>query len=201
MQKRAEKTRTRILSAASGLFSEKGLNGATVDEIAALAEVNKQRIYAYFRSKNGLFEAVLLDVFERAELFSRDTVAEAEKNPRDLTAILVRGFLKVHAAHPQLWRLLAWANLEGPHCTDALNQARRKENDQLRIIFEQAVQNGQMRPVRFELWLYTLFAVTCFRYSNELTISHTLGTSPADRHFEQQLADELNRLFAPEKDK
>ena len=59
MQERARKTRARILEAATKLFSARGFNGATIDEIAALADVNKQRIYAYFGSKNRLFEAAL----------------------------------------------------------------------------------------------------------------------------------------------
>ena len=65
------------------------MNGATVDEIAAAAGVNKQRIYAYFGSKNGLFEAVLRDVFERVELFSRETVAKAARSPEKITEIMV----------------------------------------------------------------------------------------------------------------
>jgi TetR/AcrR family transcriptional regulator len=201
MQERAQKTRARILGTATQLFSARGLNGATVDEIAAAAGVNKQRIYAYFGSKNGLFEAVLRDVFERVELFSRETVAKAARAPEKMTEIMVTGFLKVHAAHPDLWRLLAWANLEGPQCAGALNQARKKENEQLRTLYERNVESGLLRPVGFDTWLFTLLAVTCFRYSNELTLSHTLGWSPAGRGFEKNLARELNQLFTGRKDK
>jgi len=140
MQQRAVKTRARILEAASERFAEKGFNGATVDEIAGLAGVNKQRLYAYFGSKNGLFEAVLCEVFEQVELFSRATVEKARKKPEKLTAILIQGFLHVHAAHPRFWRLLAWANLEGDGCAAALKSARKKENDELRLIFENDVR-------------------------------------------------------------
>ncbi len=197
MQERAQKTRSQILAAATALFSSRGLNGATVDEIAAAAKVNKQRIYAYFDSKNKLFEAVLLDVFERVELFSRKTVAEAARHPEKITEIVIRGFLTVHAVHPDLWRLLAWANLEGPQCTGALNQVRKKENDELRILYHKAVTAGLLRPVSFEIWLFTLLAVTCFRYSNALTLSHTIGIPEPGRKFEQELARELNCLFIP----
>ena len=60
MQQRAVKTRQQILESAVRVFAEKGFSGATVDEIAEAAAVNKQRIYAYFGSKQGLFEAALL---------------------------------------------------------------------------------------------------------------------------------------------
>ena len=60
MQQRAIETRNKILAAAVSVFAAKGLNGATVDDIAAAAGVNKQRLYAYFGSKQGLFDAALL---------------------------------------------------------------------------------------------------------------------------------------------
>ena len=52
MQERAKRTRQQILTAASEEFSQKGLHGARVDEIAKRAQVNKERIYAYFGSKD-----------------------------------------------------------------------------------------------------------------------------------------------------
>ena len=198
MQARAQKTQSRILASATMLFAKHGLNGTTVDEISAAAQVNKQRIYAYFGSKNKLFEAALLDVFERVELFSQKTLTAAKRRPECLTEIVVSGFLKVHALHPDFWRLLAWANLEGPRCTSALNQVRKKENEQLRILYEKAVADGLQRPIRFEVWLFTLLAVSYFRFSNELTLAHTLGCSDSLPEFEKELSNGLNRLFARE---
>jgi AcrR family transcriptional regulator len=52
-------TRARLLDAAYREFSDQGLAGARVDRIAAAAKANKQAIYAYFGSKEDLFDAVL----------------------------------------------------------------------------------------------------------------------------------------------
>jgi AcrR family transcriptional regulator len=52
-------TRARLLEAAYTEFSERGLAGARVERIAAAAAANKQAIYAYFGSKDGLFDAML----------------------------------------------------------------------------------------------------------------------------------------------
>ncbi|MEO3809551.1 TetR family transcriptional regulator [Sphaerisporangium sp. B11E5] len=52
-------TRARLLDAAFSEFSERGLAGARVDRVAAAASANKQAIYAYFGSKEALFDAVL----------------------------------------------------------------------------------------------------------------------------------------------
>ena len=52
-------TQARLLDAAYQEFSEQGLAGARVDRIAMAARANKQAIYAYFGSKEDLFDAVL----------------------------------------------------------------------------------------------------------------------------------------------
>ena len=43
MQERAIETRNNILKSAITVFAEKGLNGATIDDIAEAAGANKQR--------------------------------------------------------------------------------------------------------------------------------------------------------------
>jgi AcrR family transcriptional regulator len=48
-----------ILSAAFDVFTEKGVHGATMLEIATRAKVSKETLYARFDSKEGLFYALL----------------------------------------------------------------------------------------------------------------------------------------------
>ncbi|WP_367304051.1 TetR/AcrR family transcriptional regulator [Burkholderia multivorans] len=48
----------RILDAAYQVFMERGLNGASIDEIARLARAGKPTIYARFATKEALFAAV-----------------------------------------------------------------------------------------------------------------------------------------------
>ena len=58
-RRNAERTRSEILAAAIREFTERGLNGARVDSIAARTRTNKRMIYYYFKSKRRLFIAVL----------------------------------------------------------------------------------------------------------------------------------------------
>ena len=195
MQQRAQETRKKILAAAVSVYSRKGLNGATVDDIAEAAGVNKQRLYAYFGSKKRLFEAALLDVFQQVELFSVSTVKRAAAHPENLTDILLRGFIRVHAAHPAFWRLLAWANLEGGDCVHVLDQARKAENEALRTIFEQATAAGVIPNIRFETYLFSLLAVSFFYYSNRLTLSHTLDVNLTSTEWREALCRDLNSVY------
>lgn len=59
-----ERVRARILQAAVAEFSDKGLGGARVDEIARRAGANKRMLYHYFGDKDALFLAALEKAYE-----------------------------------------------------------------------------------------------------------------------------------------
>ncbi|MGW4891317.1 TetR/AcrR family transcriptional regulator [Kitasatospora sp. NPDC004240] len=76
---RAEKTRrtrTRMLEAATRLFSERGWTGTTVDDIARLAEVGVQTVYFTFGNKR----AVLKEVLDTAIAGDTDAVATLDRD-------------------------------------------------------------------------------------------------------------------------
>lgn len=75
MQRRSEETRSKIISSAIKLFSARGYNTASVDDICAEAGISKGAFYHHFESKQALFLA-LLDGW----LQTIDTAIEAAKN-------------------------------------------------------------------------------------------------------------------------
>ncbi|MET8410874.1 TetR family transcriptional regulator [Streptomyces sp. NPDC005195] len=102
-------TKTRLLDAAFAEFAAYGLAGARVDRIAETARANKQRIYAYFGSKEQLFDAVI----DRVLAVGTETVTfDAE----DLPGVAGRIFDDL-VANPDLMRLLSWKLLERPGAT------------------------------------------------------------------------------------
>src|SRR5512139_2032486 len=78
MQQRSEETRSRILEAAIKLFSNRGYNKASVDDICAEAGISKGAFYHHFESKQGLFLALLdgwLKTIDNAIEASKDKTA------------------------------------------------------------------------------------------------------------------------------
>ena len=195
MQKRAVESRNKILTAAVELFAERGMKGTGVDMIAASAGVNKQRIYAYFGSKEKLFIAALTSVFKAAETFSVTMLAEAEKQPEKLTAILLENFLNLHESNPSFWRLLAWANLENAALLETLSQVRTKENDGIRRIFDRAQKAGLVKNIPFEHYLFSLLGIAWFLKSNAQTLHYTLDFDPLAGDFSAGLFSTLNDVF------
>ena len=107
---RAAATRQRILDAALVEFSEKGLAGARVDEIAARAGANKRMLYAHFGSKEELWLTVLEHAYgaKRAE----ERALEVDSlEPAEAMARLVAFNLRYTARHPEFVALLNQENL------------------------------------------------------------------------------------------
>jgi AcrR family transcriptional regulator len=97
--------RERILRAATAEFAEHGFAGARVDRVAAAAGLNKERLYAYYGGKRGLFVATVVGALEALDA---TLLAEAA----DLPDLAGRMFDHVWD-RPEFLRLLTWARLEG----------------------------------------------------------------------------------------
>jgi AcrR family transcriptional regulator len=110
-------TRRRLLAAAKEEFAAHGIAGARVDRIAALAGVNKERIYGYFTNKQKLFDRV---VDQALDELSDAVPLEPGNDPAEY----VGRVYDFHRANPTLVRLFLW---EALHYRDSLlpNEARR----------------------------------------------------------------------------
>ncbi len=88
-----------ILAAAREVFFEQGIRRATVDEIAARAEVAKGTVYLYFDTKETIVAHLLLEGLDSlgqrlAEAYDEPTPARAEARLRRLAAAYLDFFRK-----------------------------------------------------------------------------------------------------------
>src|SRR6187549_4122756 len=98
-------TRKKLLTAARREFSDSGLAGARVDEIAARAGVNKQLVYHYFGDKDALYLAVLEWVYEEIRTQERKLNLEGLPPERAIKKLIESSFDHL-AAHPDFILLL-----------------------------------------------------------------------------------------------
>jgi AcrR family transcriptional regulator len=66
--------RRAILDAARRVFLDRGYAGASMDEVAALADVSKVTVYRHFSDKTSLFTATVTGAIQEAEQTSRSLV-------------------------------------------------------------------------------------------------------------------------------
>lgn len=106
----AARTRERILKTATAEFTEKGYDGARVDEIVRRAKISKNLVYHYFDSKEQLF----IEVMEGMYRVMRERQAEqsfADLSPEEGMRKLVTFTFQVFLEHPEVIALLNIENL------------------------------------------------------------------------------------------
>jgi len=196
MQERAIITKNKILRTAIRLFSEFGFHGTRVDTVAVEAKVNKQRIYAYYTNKEGLFVASLEKVFEEVSLFSSGTLERALPEPEKLTSMLLNDFMGLHDKYPYFWRMLAWANLNAEVPTDSLMGIVANRDKVIEEAFIAAQKKGFVKKeLGFIAYLFNLMAISFFYHANRKTLSKTFSSEIYTQAGREQLMKQLIALF------
>jgi len=110
-----QRTRRRILEAATAEFARYGLGGARIDRIARRAGANKRMLYYYFGDKDSLFLAALEARYAHIREAERALRLE-HLAPRAALERLVRFTWDYCLAHPEFITLLNSENLhKGRH--------------------------------------------------------------------------------------
>ena len=183
-KRNAELTKEKILTAATAEFAKHGFDGARVDAIADKARVNKQMLYHYFRSKDGLFTEVL----EREYRSIRRSEAELalEDLPADKAILAIVEFTwRYYIDNPHFIRLLNSENqnkarhLKASPNTHAINAGHR---DLMARLIERGRSEGTVRPDLDPFHLSINISALGFFY---LMNRHTLSTV-----FERDLENE-----------
>ena len=168
----AERTRRNILDAARILFAEKGYSGANVNEIVSHASTTKPMIYYHFGSKEGLFAAVLEEVYGAMRRIEA-ALDLATVPPDEALRRLVMVTFDYHAEHPDWVRLISIANIhDAQHIAGSTSVAAR--NSPVIAILADLLARGQatgaFRPDVDPLHLHLLINAMCFyRVSNRHT--------------------------------
>ncbi|MFD5750529.1 TetR family transcriptional regulator [Streptomyces sp. NPDC127033] len=123
---RGAATYQRILDVATEEFAAYGIAGARVERIVAAARTNKAQLYAYFGSKEGLFDAIFLSSLERI-------VNVVPIDATDLADWAVRLYDE-YLRRPDLIRLATWVRLERRPAGHLVEDPDRLEDSKLGAI-------------------------------------------------------------------
>ena len=150
--RRKARTVAAILDAAEHLFLEHGFHSTTVEEIAARADVSVGSIYVHFKSKEGLYLALIeraLDVEERY-------MEEAFKPTLSLGQQLFAAgsaYLRFYFENPGYFRILVFPHIDArpedslPFAAQRLAERAEAQVRRVAGIIELSVKTGNARPV------------------------------------------------------
>jgi TetR/AcrR family transcriptional regulator len=140
-------SRATILKAAERIYAEYGLAGARTEAIAAAAGVNKALLYYYFKSKEGLYQAVVGSQLQEFQKQAREVLSA--KGPAG--PILMR-YVSYHfdfiGTHPNYPRIFQRMMMEGDR---ALERTIREHSIPLKkllvAVLERGMRSGEFRRV------------------------------------------------------
>ena len=187
MRSAGEATRDRILASAKEEFARYGFAGARINRIAKDARASKDRLYAYFASKEDLFSAVMAQ-------WTVETTAETALRGDDLPAYTGRLFDN-YLAHPENARLQEWADLEAPE-TVSYHDIRRNTLRPKIAEIRQGQADGHIDPG----WNPTELLIVITEIARTLALPHSggdvrPGSSRAAALRRQTAVDAVRRLI------
>jgi len=138
-------TRERVLRAAERLWSERGVRGASLDDIAREAAVTKPTVYYYFADKSALYTAVICSVLEEHGSSLR-TAARRGNRARERLASALTYLVSARCSGPRLLR-----DGSAALSVDQTSQARsaffRHFFSPLQQILDDGVRSGELRQL------------------------------------------------------
>ena len=146
-QRNPDATRMRILQAAKREFAQLGLAGARIDTISDRAKANKRMIYHYFGNKEGLFSAVIEDVYLDIRMAERKLGLEAME-PEEAIDTLVEFTWSYYLRNPGFLRLVNSENLHRARHIRKLERVRDAFPpfvDMVQSIIDRGVEKGVFR--------------------------------------------------------
>ncbi|MCP5367852.1 MAG: TetR family transcriptional regulator [Hyphomicrobiales bacterium] len=188
-QRNPGRTREAILRTAIREFSDKGLSGARVDEIARRSGANKRMIYHYFGGKEALYLAALERTYEKIRTAERGLRLE-DKDPEEGMRELVRFSFNYFRANPEFVQLLNTENLHGARFLKQSKMIRDLHTPLTTLIARlierghaAGVFRGDVDPVQLYV---SVAALGYFYFSNQATLSTIFARDLMDQ---RSLAD------------
>ncbi len=169
-----ERTVAEILAVASNEFAEKGLAGARIDAISAATRTSKRMIYYYFKSKDGLYLAVLENAYRRMREVEGDLKLEALE-PQAALKKLVESTYENHRANEDYIRLIMNENIQkGEYLSQipSIQELNRSVIKSIEQLYQRGVKEGVFRQgLSAEDIHFAISAIAFFNVSNR----HTFG--------------------------
>lgn len=167
-----------ILRVALEVFSESGLSGARIDEIAARTRTSKRMIYYYFGDKKGLYMRALEAAYATVRA-GEDQLDLAALPPDEALARLVAFTFDHHRSNPAFIRMVMIENIHNAECL-AASEVIRNMNvsaiEKLADICRRGEAEGLFRkgldPVALH---WQISALSFFNVSNRPTFSALFG--------------------------
>lgn len=159
-QKKSTQKRNQLLNAALDVFSQYGFNGASLDEIAQLADMHKSNIFYYYENKEALYVEVLTTVLQKW-LAPLQTL-EAELEPTEALTHYLMTKIEIAKTQPKASKLFALEIIQGaPHLLPILKGPIKKLfKRKAKVILNWQEQGKISKDIDAELLIINIWGIT-----------------------------------------
>ena len=180
-----EKRRACILNAARCVFGRQGYSETVVDDIAGQAGIAKGTLYLYFKSKEEIFFAALIEDAHRLEELTRErmrAVDSWEGKLKEYVGIRLE-YLESHQDFLRIY-LAEFRNMmvRGGRMQSEFYQVVRESEGHLAQVFAAGIAKNEIRPVDPELAAQTVSDLTRGLMERRL-LGWSRGTGSKDAEF------------------
>ena len=165
-EREKERRRQQIIVAAKRVFSEKGFNKATMEDIAHEAELSPGTLYLYFKNKEALYASLSLRILQYLHI-RVEHVNKEELPPEEKMDALVEAMYDVYAFDPliliNMFHLQSSETLKNlsPKLMSEIEELSRKSIGAIALIFEEGIDAGlfiDRHPVAMADIFWALFS-------------------------------------------
>ena len=186
--------KTAILAAALETFSQFGIHGTRLEQVAELAGVSKTNLLYYYPSKEVLYVAVLrqiLDVWLAPLKAFRE-----EFTPLVAISEYIRLKLEVSRDYPQASRLFCLEMLQGaPLLKEELTGGVKALVDEKSAIIAGWVASGKLAAVDPHHLIFMIWAATQHYADFSAQVEAVTGKTLQDEAFFQRTAENVQRMI------
>lgn len=173
-----EGVQANILAVALEEFSQNGLSGARMNEIAAKTQTSKRMIYYYFGDKEGLYLKALEAAYQKVRRGEEDLDLD-DMPPEEALERLVAFTFDHHRRNPDFIRLVMIENIHhGAYLahSDVIRKLNEAAISRIGQIYDKGVDAGVFRPGLDPLRIHWMIsAISFFNVSNAATFSLLFG--------------------------
>ncbi len=185
--------RQAILAAALEFFSQFGIHGTSLDQVAERADVSKTNLLYYFPSKEALYIAVLKDILD--VWLAPLRALRDDLQPLDAIGEYVRMKLEVSRDHPQASRLFCLEMLQGaPLLKGELEGDLKALVEEKSAVIEGWIAQGRLAPVEPHHLIFMLWATTQHYADFASQVEAITGQTLSDPVFFQQTVENVQRM-------
>ncbi|MCT9843178.1 HTH-type transcriptional regulator RutR [Leclercia sp. 29361] len=183
-----------ILSAALETFSQFGIHGTRLEQVAELAGVSKTNLLYYFPSKEALYVSVLQQILDI-------WLAPLKAFREELTPLVaiqqyIRLKLEVSRDYPQASRLFCLEMLQGaPLLKTVLSGDMKSLVDEKSAIIAGWVATGKLAPVDPHHLIFMIWAATQHYADFSAQVEAVTGKSLKDDDFFHSTVDNVQRMI------